>query len=174
MNRLLEIAGEYGTLPEDFMPAEGEAALAVAEDANEAVFAWACALAKTRTPRGYMRPEHAFAVAYALGTFYLVSARAGQCDFDGFTACRVHYLGHLSIDQAAEDAAEQSLYDDLTHRAADIALHGRQPGPELVKRLMAHSLAGLLELQDDTPEKTAVLAAMQAAVAAIDAAGQDA
>lgn len=171
MNPMLETAHHYGVLPEGFTEASGDAALAAAEDANEALFAWGCAQAKARTPRGYVRPEHAFAVAYALGCFYLTCARPGEIDFDALSACRVHYLGHLSIDQTAEDAAERQLYEELIHRAADIALHGREPGAGLVKRLMTHSLTGLLELSDDTPEKTAALALLDSAVSALDRAG---
>lgn len=171
MIQLIDNARQLGILADGWQQATGDDALAVAEDANEAIFAWAVALAQMKTSRGYMRPEHAFAVAYALGGFYLLLSCADRCDFDAFMACRVHFLGHLTIDHLMEDESEKILLDDLMHRAADIALHGRKPGEELVKRLMTYSLMGLVDVEEASSDGETLLETLDALMAAIRSAG---
>ena len=169
MNRLLSTAEQCGM--DDVVKAPTGASEPAAK-IGVAMLTWAVDLARTKLPRGYTRPEHAFAITYALGLFYGTVALAGRVSTDALLSARDATLATQQIDPIVETAAELSLFDDIMHRAADLALHGRNPGKALTDKLMRYSLLGILEVPETEPTAQVMLARMAQCIAEMDAAVQ--
>ena len=167
MNRLLDMAAACGMTDVTGTPASPAAP---AQAIGEAIQAWSGQLMHTRLPRGYLRPEHALAITWALGLFHATVCLCGRVDTGALLAVREALLSPLPIDREAQAQTEEALFGELMHRAADLALHGRMPGPALTTSLMRHSLLGILFLDEGSPEADSALAQMAQCIAAMEAA----